>query len=234
MKEDFSLAGDGAILHLGYATCDSSAFEKAFCQQNCAEGDGTAKSGRAAKLATVVAMVLAVLIAAFSFAGCAASTDSGEEAIRASLTEELGAVKSLDASFVDEVLAGMGDSDFDQLGVSAQDFLSKYFEGFDYAIDVIEIDGDKAFATVTLHCKSFRSFCSSVDYESKRILGNTDVSALQEDELNALVGEIVFSSLDQAEVSACEPVVFEYELVDGQWVQGDAYASVLVDALTSN
>lgn len=228
MEKSFPLTHDGHTLHFGGAIDGKNAFGQAASWPKLTE------CSKATKLVFAAAMTLVLLLTVFFLAGCASKSDSGEEVIRVSLTEELEAVKSFDDSFVEEALAGMGDAGFEQFGISAEEFLTEYLEGFDYAIDAVEIDEDEAWATVTFRCKSFKSLCSLIEYESKRALGNRDVSALGEEELSGLVAEVVLSSLEQVEVSACDPVIFEYELVNGEWVQSDSYASVLVDALTSN
>ncbi|MFR5091755.1 MAG: hypothetical protein ACLTDR_06805 [Adlercreutzia equolifaciens] len=76
-------------------------------------------------------------------AGCSSGT-SDEDAIRASLASELDSIKDIDDAFVNEFSESIDMSQLSVYGIDGVEFMKSYLSGFDYAIDSINVDGDKA------------------------------------------------------------------------------------------
>ena len=97
----------------------------------------------------VLLVAIMMIAAACSLSGCLGSP-SDEDAIRAKLTSELDSIKNLDDSFVNEFSESINMSQLSVYGIAGVAFMKSYLDGFDYAIDSIAVDGDRAPAQITI------------------------------------------------------------------------------------
>ncbi|NCA32945.1 hypothetical protein D5275_09450 [Adlercreutzia muris] len=179
-------------------------------------------------------VAIMMIAAACSLSGCLGSP-SDEDAIRAKLTSELDSIKNLDDSFVDEFSESINMSQLSVYGIDGVAFMKSYLDGFDYAIDSIAVDGDRATAQITITCKSYTGYQGALQNAVTDITANPDeIAALSSDEINQRIGEIVIGSLDGVELAATEPVTITYTKVDGQWEPASSTSGDIAAALMTN
>lgn len=102
----------------------------------------------------VVCLSLVVALCGFGLAGCA---QSDQDVIRNGITEELNKLKNMDDKTVSEIETSLPYSmkaQFNAMGLSLQDYFKAYFQGFDFQIGDIKVDGNKATVDMTLEVKS--------------------------------------------------------------------------------
>ena len=123
----------------------------------------------------ILALLVAIMMiaAACSLSGCLGSP-SDEDAIRAKLTSELDSIKNLDDSFVDEFSESINMSQLSVYGIDGVAFMKSYLDGFDYAIDSITVDGDRATAQITITCKSYTGYQGALQNAVTDITANPD------------------------------------------------------------
>lgn len=185
----------------------------------------------ARRFAAAVAAALLLVFSAGALFGCG---QSDEDAIREALTSELDSIKSQDEAFLSNMAADMDVDDFTTYGIDPQEFITKYLTGFDYTIDSITVDGESATAVVTLTCKSFSSYNAAVTAAADDALATKDISSMNQSELNALVGEIMLSALDNIEPVATDPVNIEYTLEGNTWTPTAASEQAITAAMLAN
>lgn len=182
----------------------------------------------------VLLVAIMMIAAACSLSGCLGSP-SDEDAIRAKLTSELDSIKNLDDSFVNEFSESINMSQLSVYGIDGVAFMKSYLDGFDYAIDSIAVDGDRATAQITITCKSYTGYQGALQNAVTDITANPDeIAALSSDEINQRIGEIVIGSLDGVELAVTEPVTITYTKVDGQWEPASSTSGDIAAALMTN
>ncbi len=183
------------------------------------------------KLLTVFTVIVAVAFSALCLGACS-QAPSAEQQIRDSLTQELDTVKSLDPEIVSAMEQGVGSSvNLADYGVDSQEFVKSYFEGFDYTIDSVTVDGDSAEATVTITCKSLSDFQAKMEDGASDLLDQVTNGETIED-INTAIGDVVVEAIGQTELAQTEPITIDYNLVNGTWEPSLSASSVLSIALT--
>ena len=184
----------------------------------------------------ILTLLVAIMMiaGACSLSGCLGS-QSDEDIIRAKLTSELDSIKNLDDSFVNEFSESINMSQLSVYGIDGVAFMKSYLDGFDYTLDSITVDGDRATAQITNTCKSYTGYQNALQSAVTAITANPDeIAALSSDEINQRIGEIVIGSLDGVELAVTEPVTITYTKVDGQWEPASSTSGDIAAALMTN
>lgn len=184
------------------------------------------------KIIAAFAASALLTFSAVAFVGCGGESD--EDVIRGALTEELESIKTLDEAFLAEMTTGMDASTFASYGIDVNEFMKSYLDGFDYTIDSITVEGDNAKAVVTLTCKSFSAYEAALEANTKKAIETQDVASMSNDQINALVGQIMMDSLKEVQPAATDPITIEYNNVDNTWTPTAASEQAISTALLSN
>lgn len=115
------------------------------------------------KKAAIVCISFAIALCSIGLFGCG---QSSEDVIRGGISEELDMLKNMDDETLDLL---MEDIPYDMqyttqaLGISVEDYFTAYFDGFDYKINDIDVNGDEATVNVTLFVKSASAMDDAVN-----------------------------------------------------------------------
>ena len=187
------------------------------------------------KIPAAACAALLMLTCLLGAAGCSAPTP--EDAIRASLSQKLDGIKSLDDSFLTELQDDLDVNRFSEYGIDGKEFMKGYFEGFDYAIDSIVVDGDTATATVTLQCKSFSQYRDQLTAAAKELVGDrSKLASMSNDEVNAGYGALITQTLENVENAPTSSFTITYRLngENDTWEPANAVEHEISSAILTN
>lgn len=188
------------------------------------------------KLVGLVALVLALVVSSIATSGCA-QTNSNEQIIRQSLSQELDSIKNLEPAFIGDIESQMGAdfTTFEEIGISPEEFMKDYLQGFDYTIDNIQVNGDSAVATVTITCKSYSDFEKKMSEAASELFLNAgDLSNLTTEQLYQLIGDSLMETLQSVELAQTGPVEIDYTLEGNTWVPDSNTETAIASALMTN
>lgn len=175
-----------------------------------------------------------LLISAFAFPLLSCSSKTDKEVIQESIAKELDGFKNMDdtalANFVDD----MDIDELSQFNVNPKDFMHSYLDGFDYFIDDIEIDSNKATATVTLSCKSFSEYESKLSDATAHLSDSDTLTQMSSSELNELFGSIIMDSLEETPVKNTQPIYIVFTKNNNTWVPSGSASYDIANALMGN
>lgn len=171
-------------------------------------------------------------------AACGSSASNDEQMIRSELDKAFGTLKNPTEDSIKELTGGdLSDLDeMKQYGVDPIDMIKHLFGKFDYSIDNVKVDGDKAVATVTM---------TNVDIQA---VVNETMSTLENDsdfiaqvqqaytsgsmtDAYKLVFDKMFEAIDNSDKLVTSTSDFELEKKDGQWDFTDEAQQQLVHDL---
>lgn len=176
-------------------------------------------------LVTVARSLVAALVCVAALCACAGGPDV-EALVRADLTTSLDLVKNADRETIDNLMEDIDASELEAYGVDGTEFAASLLDGFDYSIDSVEVEGDKATATLTITCKSASTLYGELEGLTTELLSDPDVYTMTQDELYARVGELVLEALDETEPRTTTVEVV-YTDNDGTWEMDDASGTAL-------
>lgn len=165
------------------------------------------------KLAVVCAVALMVVCVGM-LTGCG---PDNEEVIRTGVAEELDGLKNLDDAALSELMSGADVQDLALFGIDSNEFMKAYLAGFDYRIDDVTVDGDKAHVTVVFTCRSFSAYEQALEDAAAALAEDESFAELDEAGMNQKIGEAVMAAVATIEPVETAPVVLDYELVDKTW-----------------
>lgn len=133
----------------------------------------------------VVAFALATMCL---LAGCQGQSD--EDKIKEVLNKELTINDETIKSFTE----GVGSvSEFEQMGISIDDFAKTLFEGYSYNIDSVKVDGNNATAEVTFKIKDLKKAMETAQADIQSMAQSADTTDI--DSLYKQAGQIIMTSL---------------------------------------
>lgn len=187
------------------------------------------------KKLTLMAISVIAAISMLALVGCGSSP---EQVIRDGLTQELDTVKNLDDATLDEV-AGDALDEYEEFGIDIKEFLRSYFDGFDYTIGDITVDGDKAEAVVTFDIKSYSQFESDFETNFTNYIGElqSNPSALMgmsEEDLYAQIGPIMMDTINNVSVVETEPIIIECTKTGNTWEVDDSAELAIQKAMMNS
>lgn len=185
-------------------------------------------------LRSLFALVLCVALAAsLGLTGCAGG--SAEDAIRSSLTAELDQAKTLDRGFVSAIAPYMDVDLFRDYGIDGTEFVTAYLDGFDYSIDSISVDDDKATAVVTLTCTSYSDFYSRLNAASSTMAQNaSEYVDMSREDLARVYGSLLMDTLDEAELAKTKPMTLTFKRTDNTWEMQESLEGAIASSLLTN
>ncbi|MEI3376867.1 MAG: hypothetical protein V8R08_03395 [Coriobacteriales bacterium] len=184
------------------------------------------------KLLTV-AISAVMAFSLFALIGCGSSNP--EQVIRQGLSEEFDSVKNLNEDTLEE-LVGNSLNQFQQYGIDMKEFLRSYFEGFDYNIGDITVDGDTAEAEVTMKIKSYSQFMEDYEADVNQYVldlqsNPSALSSMTQEDLLAQLGPIMMETLKDVPVVETAPVIIECTKKGNTWEVADSAEQAIQSAM---
>ena len=163
----------------------------------------------------IIALFAAMVACCCVFlAGCA---ENSEEAVRNVVTTELDAVKNSDTETI-EAIAG-DSSEFQALstyGISATDAYEAVFNGFDYKIESVKVDGDKAVVGVKLTAKDLTKFQSALVEAAQNLAKDSSFTSMTTQEMNQAIGKLVLDTIKDLPTTETDTVELDVVKKDGK------------------
>ena len=178
---------------------------------------GIASTGRSRTFACMVALLLLASVGLCSI-GCAKTSS---DVIRDAVIAEFESYKNPEDETLETIASMVEEEGLSELGISGREFASSVLEGFDYTIDEIRIQGESAYATVTVSSKSASDFNQRVASDVQAFVESDEWRSLSSEEQAHAIGEIALESLDETEVIS-EAITIEFALDDKTWVSTNA------------
>lgn len=177
------------------------------------------------KIAALLAATMIMLGALLAVTGCGVNA---EEAIRNAIAEEMDTYKNMDDSVLSatsEVLAGQG---LEEMGIDSKELAVTILGGFDYSIDDVTVEDDKAVATVTIISKSYSDFEAAVDAAITEVTADPAVAGMSQEEIYQLYGQRIMAAIDGLQAKP-ETTEVEYTREGNAWepVKGEKSLSHL-------
>ena len=187
------------------------------------------------KKLAVLAITVMAAVSMLALAGCG---NNPEQVIKDGITQELETVKNLDEATLDEI-AGDTLDDYAEYGIDVKEFLRSYFDGFDYTIDQITVNGDTAEATVTFQIKSYTQFMEDFEANMNAYVEElqSDPSALMgmsQEDLYAQIGPVMMDTINNIPVVETEPIVIECTKTGNTWEVDDSAEQAIQEAMMNS
>lgn len=177
------------------------------------------------KVAALFTAGVLMLGALFAVTGCGANA---EEAIRKAITEELDTYKNMDDSVLSATSTMLADQGLEEMGLDSRELAVTILDGFDYSIDSVTVDGDKAVATVTIISKSYSDFENEVEAAVSDVASVPGIEDMSQEEIYQLYGERIMEAINGLETKS-ETTDIEYARQGNVWepVKGEQSLSHL-------
>lgn len=182
-----------------------------------------ARKGAVALFALLVACCCTFL------AGCA---ENSEEAVRNAVTSELDEVKNFDQEAIEEIASGSTEfAALSAYGITATDAYEAIFSDFDYTIEDVKIDGDKATVGIKFTTKDLAKFQSALVTAAQQADADGALEGLSQTEMNEAIGQIVLNTIKELPVTETQVIDFDVVKKDGKWQMAADSGEVLQEAL---
>ncbi len=184
---------------------------------------------------TALAMCLVLALCLVALPGC----NTGEttaDVISTGLSSEIDQIVNQQGDNWDALVAYIQENEGEELqrfGVSAEDFASALFDGFEYEITDVDVDedNDTAEAHVELSCKSMIDFNEALTATAGQITNEN--SSISEDELCAKLGEVMVSTLNGLKLKETTLDITVNRDEDGVWDEAESVSTVIANAILS-
>lgn len=182
------------------------------------------------RILAIMLMVIATLALA-TLSACGGK--SAEDTIRESVKAELESIKKLDQDALDQIVGGADSvSDLSEYGISAEEFFRTWLEGFDYSVDKVTVNGDKATATITIKVKSLTSAMDSISNNiSSIIASNPAMLTMTQEQIYKEIGNLLMKAVKDAPMVSTT-VDLPYELKNNTWQPGSGFDAAIAKAFT--
>lgn len=182
----------------------------------------------------LAAILMACILLAFSAGALASCGKSADAIIKDDITRQFDSVKKMDGDFANSLVSAFSTKSFEVYGIDPATFAQSYFQGFDYSIGEIKVDGDTATVQVTLTCKSYAAIKDAIGAATAELNGSDEFASLPHDEQYERIGQIVMTALESATPVETKPISIKYVKKDSSWLPSDSTAQAIAKALRSN
>lgn len=176
----------------------------------------------------------ALLTAVCTVALTACGGPSPEEAATAAVTETLDAYKNREGEMWEKFLEDAEASNvaLDDYGVTTEEVIDVFLDGFDYEINEATADEDSATVDVTITAKKMSSIAEEeVEKQLGELLSDPSVYSLPEEELKKEVADVMFSIIETAPLEDTD-VEIECTKDGDTWViDEDSFGDQLEEAM---
>lgn len=182
-----------------------------------------------ARKGVVALFALLVACCCMFLAGCA---ENSEDAVRKAVTNELDEVKNVDNETIEEIASGS--TEFAALGaygITATDAYEAIFSDFDYTIEDVKVDGDKATVGIKFTTKDLNKFQSALVTAAQQADADGSLEGLTQTEMNAKIGELVLNTIRDLPTTETKVIEFDVVKQGGNWQMSADSGDVLQEAL---
>lgn len=174
------------------------------------------------KILTCGLVTVALCFGAVMLAGCGGNDT---QVITDGLKAELEKPKNIDEAFIEELKEYDTNGEIatiEELGISIEDYLKAMYEGYDYTMGSVTVDGDTATVPVTVTMKDMDAFVEGVDNLIDRMSSELDLASMSEEDFLAWYADEIMALI--AETPVVQSEEFNVELVkkDNVWEVTDA------------
>lgn len=165
-------------------------------------------------------------------AGCAGVNN--EELAKQALTSELDKLKSSD-SYAEEILQAMSDDELAEMestGIDPQKFLKACLAKFDYKINSVAVEGDKATAQVSItNIDAMDALTRAItDVTAKIFSGELQVDATDKAALTQAMYDLFYQYAEEAETKTTN-IEVPIDKVNGTWEVSDSAGEALMGSI---
>ena len=179
------------------------------------------------KTVAAAACACALALCGVFAAGCASPADH----LRSERAADLDGVKALDDETVSLLVSNLTDEErnaLTTLGIDPAEYLRAYYDGFDYTIEDVVVDGESAQVTLTVCARTtldvntaITNAFAEVDFESVAASGLDATS----------VGPAVLDAVRATTPVWQESVTVPYLVVDDMWAPADYAGDLILEPL---
>ena len=181
------------------------------------------------KVTKLLAAALMATLLAVGLTACGGK--SNEDVIREGVTADFASVKNFDADSPSEAFGDLSSiTEFEQFGITPQEFLGSWLKGFDYKIGDITVDGDNATVKASVTIKSFGDAMTSFQDKVTELSKDPDIQGMSQSEAYEKMGGILMECIDEAPLTTTD-VELPYVLNNNEWGPGADFNSKLGGAL---
>ncbi len=162
-------------------------------------------------------------------AGCA---ENSEDAVRNAVTNELDEIKNYDTEAIEEIASGSTEfAALSAYGITATDAYEAIFSDFDYTIEDVKVDGDKATVGIKFTTKDLNKFQSALVTAAQQADADGSLEGLTQTEMNAKIGELVLNTIKDLPTTETKVIEFDVVKQGGNWQMANDSGEVLQEAL---
>ena len=165
-------------------------------------------------------LVAAIVLAAFQNIVVGYGQE-GDESVRQSVENQLDGIKNLDSSALALIESGLSPHDasvLSQTGLKVKDFAKMYLDNFDYRIEDVKVEENKAQVEVVLSGLDFSSSKGAITTVSKTIASNSLLSSNGLGDLKKSAQDALHFAMSCIPSSQGDAVVLDYELHGSSWI----------------
>lgn len=192
-----------------------------------------------ARVFTVAAMAVMALALCLGMTACGNSKSADEKLIKDAIDSELAGIKNMDADALSTLASSAANGgDLSTLGVTSEQFIKAWFDGFDYKVNSVTVNDKTATASVSLTIKDFaatmKDFSDSLDALLEDSSFVDSIKNLSEskmmDALSKKSGEILMSSFAKAPMKTVS-VELPYTLKGKTWEPNEELQDIVAKAI---
>lgn len=173
----------------------------------------------------VLSLATSFVIAFTLCVGLVRCGPSDEEQIKKAVTTTYDAYKNADSNALSQIVTQLEDEAIKELGIDDTEFATVIVDGFDYAIQNINIEGNKATVTVIFAGKSYTEMLSKISETTDKLANDSSFSSLPPDERLKTAGKMVMDAFKELPVKD-ESATLEYVRENGTWKAADTQAGL--------
>lgn len=162
------------------------------------------------KFGGMMAVVACALAACLGLVGCSQGP-TAEEVITQGISDTLDQVKTLDDETLDEIVSD-GEAELDELkgmGIDGRELFKSVFDGFDYKVASVSVDGNSASASIDITAKSFNDAADKATELAEAWVANhaDELATMDEDAVNLKIGELTMQAFGEIEPKSSSATV---------------------------
>lgn len=182
-----------------------------------------------ARKGVVALFALLVACSCMFLAGCA---ENSEEAVRNAVTNELDEIKNFDTEEIEAFASESTEfAALSSYGITATAAYEAIFSDFDYAIEEVKVDGDKATVGIKFTTKDLNKFQSALVAAAQQADADGSLEGLTQTELNAKIGDLVINTIKDLPTTETQVINFDVVKQGGSWQMASDSGEVLQEAL---
>lgn len=168
------------------------------------------------KIIGALAMSAIMACTLVGMVGC----NNSEQVIRDGVTEWLQQYKDVDQAAIDEVDEAIPSTYMNMLGITPDELAHAIFEGFDYTVDSVTVNGDNAEAVVTITAKNLGDLADQISNLQTEVTDDpSQFAGMGTDEIYAWLGSKLMEYINNAPIETGEPLALKYVKNGNTWEQ---------------